>query len=239
MLRIPCLDDDISAFPAVERALEQPNGLLAVGGDLSPGRLLNAYRRGIFPWFSEGQPVLWWSPDPRTVLFPERLRVSRSLRKRVRNAGFAVTLDRAFTAVMQACAAPRSGQSGTWISPAMVAAYGRLHRAGSAHSVEVWADSELVGGLYGLASGRAFFGESMFSRRRDASKIALVWLCRQLLDWDYALIDCQVSSDHLLGLGAEELPRVEFIARLEQAVAQAGQPAPWGFDPELDPLANN
>ncbi|RFA38561.1 leucyl/phenylalanyl-tRNA--protein transferase [Alkalilimnicola ehrlichii] len=229
-------EQDPDSFPDVRQALEEPNGLLAVGGDLSAERLEQAYLRGIFPWYSEGQPVLWWSPDPRMVLFPERLRVTRSLRKRAQNAGFRVTFDQAFEHTITACAAPRPGQPGTWISDDVIAAYTQLHRKGVAHSVEVWDGDELAGGLYGVGLGKAFFGESMFSRQRDASKIALLWLTRQLSAWDYALIDCQVSSTHLFSLGAEEVSRDEFIARLKVAVAEPGQPSPWQFDPGFSPL---
>jgi leucyl/phenylalanyl-tRNA--protein transferase len=200
------------AFPDVEYALLQPNGLLAVGGDLTPSRLLHAYRRGIFPWFSDGQPILWWAPDPRTVMFPESLKISRSLRKTQRKGVFRVTIDLAFPQVIRACAAPRTHQNDTWITNEMVAAYCELHNLGYAHSVESWRDGELVGGLYGVAIGKVFFGESMFSRVSDASKVALAALCRQ----DFALIDCQLPSDHLSGLGARPIPRQQFTQLLEQ-----------------------
>ncbi|OOZ36475.1 leucyl/phenylalanyl-tRNA--protein transferase [Solemya velesiana gill symbiont] len=202
-------------FPPVEQALDDPDGLLAVGGDLSVQRLLNAYHQGIFPWFSEGQPILWWSPDPRTVLFPEKLKVSRSLGKVIRNRGFEVSLDADFPRVIHACSEPREDQQGTWITEEMIEAYIEMHRQGHAHSVEVWLEGELVGGLYGIAIGRAFFGESMFSRVRDASKVALVHLTGQLLHWGYQLIDCQVYTSHLVSLGAEEIPRNRFCAALE------------------------
>jgi len=200
------------AFPDVEYALAHPNGLLAVGGDLSPERLLCAYRRGIFPWFSEGQPILWWCPDPRVVLFPAELKVPRSLRKRLRNAGFEVTWDRAFRAVIEGCAAPRPEQEGTWITPEMERAYLRLHELGHARSIEVWRDGELAGGLYGVAMGRVFFGESMFTRVRDASKVALAHLCRD----EFELIDCQVPTDHLFRMGAVSIPRRRFVRLLDQ-----------------------
>jgi leucyl/phenylalanyl-tRNA--protein transferase len=221
---------DTSFFPPVETALADPNGLLAMGGDLSPGRLLDAYRHGIFPWFNPGEPILWWSPDPRMVLAPGEIRVTRSLAKRIRNAGFEVRLDTAFVEVMRACAAPREGAGGTWISPAMVAAYTRLHQAGYAHSVETWREGRLAGGLYGVAIGRMFYGESMFSREPDASKVALVRLARQLQQWDFGLIDCQMETSHLASLGAHTMPRAEFTARLADLVNLPHRPGPWHFD---------
>jgi leucyl/phenylalanyl-tRNA--protein transferase len=211
---------DRESFPDLRHALREPNGLLAVGGDLSPTRLAHAYRRGIFPWFSAGDPILWWSPDPRTVLFPSQIRIARSLGKRLRNASFEVTLDRSFSAVIRCCAAPRDAQGGTWLVPEMIAAYEALHAHGLAHSVEVWQDGQLVGGLYGVAIGRAFFGESMFSRVSDASKVALVHLCRQLAEWEFGLIDCQMRTDHLIRMGAVEMPRAEFIALLNRFCTQ-------------------
>ncbi len=220
-------------FPPVEAST--PEGLVAIGGDLRPERLLEAYRRGIFPWYSDDQPILWWSPDPRTVLFPAKLKVSRSLRKTLRQGKFRVSLDQAFDAVMRACAGPRGNQpSGTWITPAMLEAYVRLHALGHAHSVEVWDDGQLVGGLYGVALGAAFFGESMFSRATDASKVAFVRLVRQLEAWGYTLVDCQVASAHLFSLGAEEIPRADFLARLAAALARPGRPAPWRFDIDIE-----
>lgn len=202
--------DPPDAFPPVERALSEPNGLLALGGDLSPARLLAAYRRGVFPWYSEGQPVLWWSPDPRAVFYPEAIHVSRSLGKRLRQGRFEVRVDTAFDAVVRACAAPRARQEGTWISGEMADAYGTLHRLGAAHSVEAWRGGELVGGLYGVALGEVFFGESMFSRERDASKVTLVALSRL----GFRLIDAQVPSEHLARLGAVEIPRARFLSHL-------------------------
>ncbi|CRI65821.1 Leucyl/phenylalanyl-tRNA--protein transferase (L/F-transferase) (Leucyltransferase) (Phenyalanyltransferase) [Thiocapsa sp. KS1] len=220
---IPRLDPrDRSAFPDVRHALREPNGLLAFGGDLSPERLENAYRRGIFPWFSEGDPILWWSPDPRTVLFPDRMRLSRSLRKRLRRQTFKVTMDRNFGGVIRGCAAPRDALGGTWILPEMVMAYEALHRRGVAHSVEVWQDDALVGGLYGVAVGCAFFGESMFSRASDASKVALVHLCERLTRWGFGLIDCQMRTEHLVSLGAVEIPRGDLVRRLEILCRQPG-----------------
>ncbi|MDZ7593402.1 MAG: leucyl/phenylalanyl-tRNA--protein transferase [Thiobacillus sp.] len=217
-------------FPPVETALAEPNGLLAMGGDLSVERLLDAYQHGIFPWFNPGEPILWWSPDPRMVLVPDAVRVTRSLAKRIRNAGFEVRADTAFTEVMHACAAPREGESGTWISPAMVAAYTRLHQTGYAHSVETWHEGRLVGGLYGVAIGRMFYGESMFSREADASKVALVRLAQQLQQWGFGLIDCQMETSHLASLGARTMPRAAFIARLAELVNWPHRPGPWNFD---------
>ena len=198
------------AFPDPRFALDEPNGLLAAGGDLGPERLLCAYRRGIFPWFSEGQPILWWSPDPRAVLWPETLHVSRSLRRTQRRAQFTVSTDTAFDRVVRECAAPRPGRESTWITPGMAAAYGRLHRAGHAHSIECWREDDLAGGLYGVAIGRVFFGESMFSRAADASKIALAHLCTL----GFGLIDCQIPNAHLARLGAVEMSRRRFLALL-------------------------
>lgn len=207
-------DPDLD-FPDVNLALREPDGLLAVGGDLRSERLLTAYRRGIFPWYSDGQPILWWSPDPRMVLFPAGLRVSRSLRKVLDRQVFTVTFDRAFEQVIAACSEPRERSIGTWITAQMHDAYCRLHREGFAHSVECWRDGNLAGGLYGVAIGRAFFGESMFSRESDASKVAFCHLVRQLAAQGFGLIDCQVHSAHLASLGAEEIPRSRFVQHLE------------------------
>lgn len=212
------LDPDSTEFPPISLAVSEPNGLLAAGGDLSPARLINAYRHGIFPWFDDDQPILWWSPNPRCVLFPEHLHVSRSLAKRLRKGGYEVCFDRCFSEVVQICAAPRATQSGTWITDDMLAAYEQLHALGVAHSVEVWRDGQLVGGLYGLVMGRLFFGESMFSRESDASKIAFVHLVEQLRIWGYYLIDCQVYSEHLASLGASEIPRSDFQRILNREV---------------------
>jgi leucyl/phenylalanyl-tRNA--protein transferase len=211
-------DDPPEAFPPVDTALGEPDGLLCAGGDLSTPRLLEAYRRGIFPWFSEGQPILWGSPDPRTVLYPAEFRVARSLAKTLRNRGFTVTQDREFGRVMQLCADPALRPEGTWISPQMQAAYGRLHEQGHAHSFETRLDGELVGGLYGVALGRVFFGESMFSLERDASKVALHALVRHMLASGGRLIDCQVASTHLASLGARNVPRREFVRQLDEAI---------------------
>lgn len=229
---IPWLDGD-TPFPPVSGALEDPNGLLAAGGDLSIPRLLDAYRHGIFPWYSAGQPLLWWSPDPRMVMEPGAFRISRSLRKRLRRADYEVRVDTCFTEVMRACAAPRSGQHGTWITREMIEAYGALHRAGIAHSVEAWADGVLAGGLYGVAVGRMFYGESMFSRATDASKVALAHLVRQLERWQYGLIDCQMHTEHLATLGARSMPRREFTRRLEELVNYPASPGKWCFDNDL------
>jgi leucyl/phenylalanyl-tRNA--protein transferase len=220
-------------FPPVE--LASPEGLLAVGGDLRAERLLEAYRHGIFPWYNPGQPILWWSPDPRAVLFPPKLRVSRSLRKTLRQGKFEITLDTAFRDVIENCAQPRTKNpgGGTWITPEMIEAYCVMHERGYAHSVESWRDGELVGGLYGVALGNAFFGESMFSRQADASKVAFVHLVRQLAARGYALIDCQMSTQHLFSLGAEEIRRRDFMAHLEQALQQPDHPDRWRFDANL------
>lgn len=220
-------------FPPVH--LSSPEGLLAVGGDLRPQRLIEAYRHGIFPWYSDGQPILWWSPDPRTVLYPRAVRISRSLRKVLRGGGFRIGLDGRFREVISACAAPRRGgrDVGTWITAEMIEAYCALHERGIAHSVEVYMDGSLAGGLYGVAIGRAFFGESMFSLASNASKIALVHLARQLEAWDFGLIDCQMPSGHLFNMGALSLPRSEFIDLLGEAVDRDTRPGPWTADPDL------
>jgi leucyl/phenylalanyl-tRNA---protein transferase len=213
------------AFPPDEAALAVPNGLVAVGGDLSQARLLAAYRRGIFPWYEQGQPVLWWTPEPRLVLDPRRLHVSRSLRRTLRRGRFEVTFDKAFAAVIRCCAAPRPNQHGlSWITPDMIRAYERLHACGYARSIEVWRNGRLAGGVYGVKLGAAFFGESMFSREPDASKVALVALCAHFAPTPASLIDCQVPSAHLLGLGAESIPRGAFLAALAKALAV---PVPW------------
>src|SRR5688572_6193069 len=218
-------------FPPVEQALDEPDGLLAAGGSLTTRRLVDAYRRGIFPWFNEGDPILWWSPDPRTVLRPSRLHVSHSLRKKLRKASFLVTIDRAFARVLDGCAAPRAGDSGTWLSPPMRRAYAALHAGGFAHSIEVWMDGELAGGVYGVGIGRMFFGESMFSRRTDASKIAIARLAAQLERWECPLIDCQLETDHLLSLGAEHMSRRAFVAEVGQLTSLPGPT--WEMDADL------
>jgi leucyl/phenylalanyl-tRNA---protein transferase len=220
-------------FPPVDRALREPNGLLAAGADLSAERLLDAYSHGVFPWFSEGEPVLWWSPDPRMVLYVDEFRQSRSLRRVIRSGRFRVTCDEAFADVIAGCAEPRDGQDGTWITPAIKSSYGRLASLGHAHSVEVWEADSLVGGLYGVALGRMFFGESMFSRRPDASKIALAYLTRQVERWGFVFIDCQMATEHLRSLGAREIPRAEFIRRVGELVRAEAPPVPWRFDENL------
>lgn len=292
---IPLLNQT-TPFPPVEQALRTPNGLLAAGADLSPQRILEAYRHGIFPWFNEDDPILWWSPDPRMVLFPDEFRVSHSLRKTLRKGQYEIRTDTAFEQVMHACAAPRNGAHGTWIHEDMIAAYCELHRMGYAHSLEVWmpsdsnqfqiegetrrqqasddenavsananlgtrlspqgggsystgstarnergsqhriaAELELAGGLYGMALGKMFYGESMFSRKTDASKIALAHLCAQLRHWQFGMIDCQMNTPHLTSLGAREIPRSEFKQRLTELIHCAPVPAPWNFD--CDPAA--
>ena len=220
-------------FPPVSEALQAPNGLLAAGGNLSPNRLLEAYRQGIFPWFNEGEPVLWWSPDPRMVLFPQELRISRSLRKTLRNRAYEVRFDTAFREVMAGCAQDRPGQGGTWISPVMIEAYSRLHELGHAHSAETWIDGQLAGGLYGVAIGRMFYGESMFTRATDASKIAFVHLVWQLQRWCFGLIDCQMKTAHLASFGAREIPRADFLRRLNELIECPGTPGPWRPDADL------
>lgn len=226
-------NDGEDAFPSVDTALREPDGLLAVGGKLSSTRLLAAYRQGIFPWYSVGQPVLWWSPDPRCVLFPEQLKVSRSLRKTLRKGLFNVTLDQDFEAVVEQCAAPREDDAGTWITPAIKRSYNTLHQMGIAHSVEVWQDGQLVGGLYGVALGQVFFGESMFSRVSNASKVGFVTLVHQLHRWGYPLIDCQVHSDHLESLGAVNIPRQKFIDMLDQHCNVEVPASAWTLEPDL------
>ncbi len=221
-------------LPPVTDALAEPNGLLAAGGNLSIPRLVDAYRHGIFPWFSPGQPVLWWTPDPRMVLIPRELKIARSLNKVLRNRQYEVRVDTSFLAVMQACAKPRPEQDGTWISDDMMAAYSALHEQGLAHSVETWIDGELAGGLYGVALGRMFYGESMFTRVADASKIALVHLARQLGRWQFGMIDCQMHTPHLASLGAREIPRADFMRELQVLVNCASVAGRWKLDSDLE-----
>lgn len=230
-LRLQWLDprQPDQAFPDPEQALPEPNGLLAVGGDLSARRLLRAYAAGIFPWFNPDEPILWWSPNPRCLFTPGAVHASHSLARRLRRPDYAVSFNRAFEEVLEACAGPRRGTRGTWLGPDMRRAYLELRRLGHAHSVELWMHGELVGGLYGVAIGGAYFGESMFSRRSDASKLALVHLDRQLAAWNFGLLDCQVASEHLQRLGARTLPRSEFLALLHEA-AQRPAPQRWQFD---------
>ncbi len=218
-------------FPPVDQALDEPDGLLAAGGGLSVERLVDAYGHGIFPWFSAGDPVLWWSPDPRMVLAPRDLHVSRSLRTRLRKGDVRVTADTAFERVLRECAAPRLGETGTWLLPEMRRAYTALHLAGFAHSIEVWIGDDLAGGIYGVSLGRMFFGESMFSRRTDGSKIAMVHLAAQLDRWGFPLIDCQMETDHLVSLGAVSMSRRRFVTEVQRLVMQ---PAPsWTLDADL------
>jgi leucyl/phenylalanyl-tRNA--protein transferase len=227
---IPWLTAD-SPFPSVAKALKEPNGLLAAGGDLSPQRLLDAYRRGIFPWYSPGEPLLWWSPDPRMVLFPDEIRITRSLARTLRNADYSVRLDTAFTQIITACATTlRPGQNGTWITAEMRMAYLRLHALGYAHSVETWRGGQLIGGLYGIAIGRAFFGESMFSHVTDASKIALAHLGRHLAGREFGIIDCQMETAHLSSMGARPIPRDDYLARVASLVEQGDGPGRWPAD---------
>lgn len=220
-------------FPPVEQAMTDPNGLLAAGADLSTERLLEAYLRGIFPWFGEDDPLLWWSPDPRMVLMVNEVHVSRSLRRVIRSGRYRVTLDTAFRDVMAGCAEPRDDEGGTWITPEMTEAYTRLASLGFAHSVDVWLDGDLVGGLYGVAIGRMFYGESMFSRCTDASKVALVTLARQLERWGFETIDCQMATSHLASLGAREIPRAEFVETLQRLAKLPPIKSPWTLDAHL------
>lgn len=235
ILELTCLEEDPSRpFPPTRRALESPNGLLAWGGDLEPQRLLNAYRAGIFPWYSEGQPILWWSPAPRCILLPENVYLSRRTRRRFNSGRFRLSADTAFVDVIRSCAAPRGDDQGTWITEDMVTAYTRLHHLGHAHSIEAWHGRELVGGIYGLAIGRVFFGESMFGLVTDASKIVLVALCRHLREHGFGMLDCQVGNPHLYRMGARDVTRTEFERLLERLVHADGDNAPWtaGFNPE-------
>ena len=228
------LDPDHIEFPPTASALKDPNGLLAVGGDLTPEWLLAAYSKGIFPWFSDDQPILWWSPSPRCVVRPQSLSFARSLRKVIRQRRYEITFDQAFEEVMQGCASPRADDSGTWITDEMHWAYLDMFEQGHAHSVEAWQDGALVGGLYGVSIGKVFFGESMFHRATDASKVAFAHLVRQLRRWGCELIDCQVSNPHLVSLGAEEVPRRTFEALLAKGVAEGGFPSPWPDKPAED-----
>jgi leucyl/phenylalanyl-tRNA---protein transferase len=217
-------------FPPAHLAMRDPNGLLAIGGDLSATRLIRAYSQGIFPWYNPDEPILWWCPDPRAVLRPEQFHVSRSLARRLRKQDFALSLNRAFGTVLDACSLPRASGRGTWLGAEMKRAYHALHELGYAQSVEVWRHGELIGGIYGVTLGRAFFGESMFSRATDGSKIALHYLCRQLTAWKFRLLDCQIGSPHLASLGAIEMPRARFLHTLEQAIAEGGRTGRWRFD---------
>jgi len=228
VIRIPFLHaGKLEAFPPLHTALREPNGLIAAAGDLSPERLLLAYRSGIFPWFSRGEPILWWSPDPRLVFDTGAMHIPKRLRRELKHCEFHLRADTAFTQVMRACAKPRPGQDGTWITKTMLDAYTRLHQLGHAHSVEVYAGEDLVGGIYGVAIGRMFFGESMFSRADNASKVALLGLAQLLKSWEWPLIDAQVASAHLYTLGGFEMPRDEFAVRVAQYVALPGRPSLW------------
>ncbi len=220
----------IEQFPDVSHALKDPNGLLAIGGDLSPERLLQAYQQGIFPWYSNNQPVMWWSPDPRMVLYPSELKVSRSLRRVVQKNSFRITIDKAFPQVIRACAQPRDSDGETWITPEMEQAYIDLHQLGRAHSVEAWSGTELAGGFYGIAIGRVFFGESMFYKEPDASKVAFVVFVRQLQEWGFELIDCQMTTSHLLSFGAREIARKKFIELLDKWCSINAREGVWISD---------
>ena len=224
-------DDPPDAFPSVDSALTEPDGLLAAGGDLAPERLLYAYRHGIFPWYDDGQPLLWWSPDPRCVFGPGHFHVSRRLRRSLRQSSAEVRINTDFGAVIRACAAPRGAHHGTWITEEMIAAYELLHGEGWAHSIEVWQTDVLIGGLYGIAIGRAFFGESMFSRADNASKIALLTLSRMMDTGEFGLLDCQLVSSHLLGLGAVVIPRQQFMAVVTELCSPAIRFENWPSDP--------
>ena len=230
-MRLPFLDpsNPDEDFPAIDSALAEPDGLLVAGGCLSSQRIIKAYQQGIFPWYSAGEPILWWSPNPRLVLFPDKLKISRSLRKTIRKKTFKLSYNQAFPQVMQYCAAPREKEPGTWINEEMFLAYTQLHQQGIAHSFEAWFDDELVGGLYGIAIGQVFFGESMFHRKTDASKVAFCSLVQQLAEWGYQLIDCQVHTDHLTSLGAEEIKRDHFSRLLKQYCSLSPSDSAWSL----------
>jgi leucyl/phenylalanyl-tRNA--protein transferase len=230
MNQLAALDDSDLFFPPVETALADPDGLLAVGGDLSSERLFLAYSKGIFPWYQDDMPILWWSPSVRMVLFPDDLHISRSMRKVIKQDQFRVSFDEAFDRVIGQCAAIREHVEGTWITEEMQQAYSQLHKQNVAHSVEVWENDILIGGLYGISMGQAFFGESMFSTRSNASKMALIALTRQLQQWGYQMIDCQVPSEHLTSLGAVEIKRDEFMVELERLKNLPGQAGKWTLE---------
>jgi len=233
MKQLPWLEDTGGIFPPVSEAFDEPNGLLCAGGQLEPEVLLSAYSQGIFPWFDDDQPILWWSPNPRMIIEIDSFKASRSVRKLIRRGEFSFSLDTAFEQVIEDCAAPRRDDNGTWITHEMRHAYLRLHHLGFAHSVEVWQESELVGGLYGVAIGSQFFGESMFSKASNASKAALTILVEQLSRWGFALIDCQVANPHLESLGAIEIQRSDFLARIAVTCSTGRQQTHWNLDPDL------
>lgn len=233
MKQLPWLEDSGGVFPPASEAFKEPNGLLCAGGDLVPEILLSAYSQGIFPWFDDDQPILWWSPDPRMVIELDAFEPSRSLRKLLRRGGFTFSLDTSFAKVIQRCAAPRNDDAGTWITGEMQNAYTALHDLGFAHSVEVWQDGGLVGGLYGVAIGKQFFGESMFSKVSNASKAALSTLAKQLRRWDFALVDCQVANPHLESLGAVEIARSDFLDRIAVACSRPHAQCRWTLDTDL------
>jgi leucyl/phenylalanyl-tRNA--protein transferase len=214
------LHPDNLTFPPPEYALKEPNGLIAAGGDLSSERLIEAYSQGIFPWYSEGDPILWWSPDPRSVVFPAEFKPSKSLKKLINKGAFTVKMNTSFEEIIEGCASPRENEDGTWINDDILAAYKGLHKIGFAHSFETWQDGKLVGGLYGIAIGKAFFGESMFSRVSNASKVAFEYMCRTLSQNDFLIVDCQIHNSHLESLGAKEIPRSEFLDIVKRATAQ-------------------
>lgn len=236
--QVLCLDRHPNvAFPPADSALSNLNGLIAIGGDLHPDRLEQAYRHGIFPWYQAGERIQWWSPDPRSITVPGQIRLTKNLRRLIRQNRFEITLDRAFREVVLACAAPRRNSGGTWLSTELIDAYCLLHERGQAHSVEVWQDEQLVGGQFGVSFGAAFFGESMFSRISNASKISFVHLAEQLRRWNYQLIDGQYPNAFMTSLGAITISRQEYLQRLAAALADSGRLAPWHFDEDLDPLA--
>ncbi|MFG1491196.1 leucyl/phenylalanyl-tRNA--protein transferase [Oceanospirillum sp. HFRX-1_2] len=234
MIELPWLDPQYPpAFPPVTDALDDPPGILAFGGQLNDQWLLAAYRQGIFPWFNPGEPILWWSPDPRMVILPENFKVRRSLKKTIRKQLYEITFDQAFDQVLDGCAASRNYTDETWITPEMRTAYLNLHHKGYAHSVEAWQDGELVGGLYGVAIGRIFCGESMFARATDASKVAFVHLVEQLKAWQFELIDCQVYTDHLASFGAEEIERARFLDYLKLYAASPMPVGHWSLEQRI------
>ncbi len=232
MTALSVLSSDRVAFPPAESALENPNGLLAVGGELTCEWLMAAYANGVFPWFEDdASPILWWCPDPRAVLVPDQFKVARSLAKRIRNGGFRVTMDTAFGDVVLGCSQPRAYSDDTWITRRMMNAYIKLHAMGYAHSVEIWLNDLLVGGLYGVSLGRMFFGESMFGIEKDASKVAFFYLVQQVTTWEFNLIDCQIMNDHLASLGAISMPRKEFLHLLVENRDNLTRMGKWTFEP--------